>query len=181
MEENSITVEYTPYDYHKFLLELVVNAKQNFVLMGRMLYHLDQDESFKNVVGEGIDTWNEYLQQPEIGLSKGEANRLIQIYENFVLRLGFSIETVSEVPVKNLHYLLPLVKGTDDVDEVADLLADATMLSQKDFREKIYESKNPEEEQTYEYLIMKKSIQTGSLSKVHDIPSELIKETFKLE
>lgn len=158
-----------------------MTAKQNFVLMGKLLYSLKTDDSFQEAVGEGIDTWEDYIQQPEIGLSKGEANRLVQIYEHFIDRLGFTHEIVSEVPVKNLHYLLPIVKDMDNVDEVGALLADATMLSQKDFKERLYDIKHEEDERTYGYLIMKKTVETGNMVKVHDISSEDIKSKFSLE
>lgn len=167
----------TPYEYHQALIRLITTAKQNFILMGELLYNLKQEDNFKQAVGEGIDTWVDYVKQPEIGLSKGEANRLVQIYEHFVARLGFSPETISEVPIKNLHYLLPIVKGMDNVDDVGAMLADATLLSQQDFKERLHDIQH-NEERTYEFIIFRKSIETGSLSRVYDISSEQIISKF---
>jgi len=171
----------SPYEYHTALVELIKKSKQNFVVMGEILYHLKLDDNFQQAVGEGIDTWVDYVKQPEIGLSKGEANRLVQIYEHFVHRLGFKTEDIAQIPVKNLHYLLPVVKDKQDKGEVKELLNEALHLSQSDFKERIYDIKNDTEERTYTYIIMKKSDQTGALTRVYDIENEDIKKAFNLE
>jgi len=101
---------------------------------------------------------------------------LIQIYEQFVLRLGLSEEDVANIPVKNLHYLLPLVKESTEetADDIRALVDDAKHLSQKDFKERLYESKHESQERTYEYLIMKRCHETGILSRVHGVESTAI-------
>lgn len=170
-----------PYDVHKHLIEVIKFSKRGFIAIGKLLSHLREDDAYLDAVGEGIDTWDAYLSQPEIGLSRGEANRLIQIYEQFCVRFGFDEDYVSSVPVKNLHYLLPIVKDMDVEDDVDELLADAQNLSQKDFREKMYEIKQEEPSYTYEYLVMKQRKETGQLSRVHGIESEEIKNVFDLE
>lgn len=173
----------TPFDLHGQLLESILFTKTGFVIIGKLLYKLKTDSVFLQAVGEGINTWEDYISQPEIGLARGEASRLIQIYEQFVLRLGLSEEEVSKIPVKNIHYLLPLVKGAteENADDIRALIDDATHLSQKDFKERVYESKNEIDNRTYEYLIMKKCIETGNMTKVHDISSEQIKESLNIK
>lgn len=146
--------------------------------MGKLLHELKDKSAFKKAVGAGIDTWDDYIAQPEIHLSRGEADRLIQIYEQFVLRFQFDEDFVSEIPIKNLHYLLPIAKASGDEDDIEELLYAAKDLSQRDFRERVGEIKYPE--RTYEYLIMKRCVETGSLTKMHDIDSESIKERFNL-
>ncbi len=145
--------------------------------MGALLYFLKQDDNFKSAVGS-IDTWEDYLKQPEISLSTGEASRLEQIYEVFCLKFGYSVDRIAEVPVKNLHYLLPIAKTSDNID---DLLNDAEHLSQKDFRERVFESKTTSEHRTYEYILMQKTLETGNLKRVHGIDSQTLKDTFNLE
>lgn len=167
-----------PHELHTTLVEVITHSKRSFVLMGKLLSELNKGDVFREAIGEGIDTWIDYISQPEIGLSKAEADRLIQIYEEFVLRLGFKEEFISSIPVKNIHYLLPLVKKHDDTFDVLEMLENAQYLSQKDFRERVYDLKTGNEERTYEYLIMKKCIETGGLTKVHGVSSEEIKEQF---
>lgn len=160
-------------ELHRKLVEIVRIAKFSFVGMGKLLYQLSVKNLFKKAIGDGIETWEEYLRQPEIGLSIGEANRLVQIYETFVLRFGYSEEEISEIPVKNLHYLLPLAKKSEP-EQMEDLISDAKVLSQSDFRIKVAEHKYPTEERTYEYIIMKKCKEDGTMTKIHGVSSETI-------
>lgn|SRR5574343_1188353 len=169
-------IESNPRSAHENLVNLIRESKVNFVQMGALLYFLKKDDNFKSSVGS-IETWAEYLRQPEIGLSLGEANRLEQIFETFCIKFGYSTDRIANVPVKNLHYLLPIAKNAEDIEE---LLSDAEHLSQKDFRERVFESKNSSQERTYEYFIMQKTLETGNMKKVPDITSEQIKTTFNL-
>lgn len=151
--------------------------------MGKLLRALKHDNQFRNAIGAGIDTWEEYLRQPEIGLASGEANRLIQIYEEFCVRLGYDEDTISAIPVKNIHYLLPIVKAMDSQEQADELIADATLLSQRDFKERLYDKKVEQGEptRTFEYLLMAKTVETGTMSKVMGIDSDTIKRTFNLD
>ena len=145
--------------------------------MGALLYFLKKDDNFKSSIGS-IETWAEYLRQPEIGLSLGESNRLEQIFEVFCIKFGYKVERIANVPIKNLHYLLPIAKLSENIDE---LLGDAEHLSQKDFRERVFESKNQSEERTYEYILMQKALETGNMKRVPDITNEQIKSAFNLK
>ena len=171
------------YDLHSKLLNTIGFSKKSFVLMGKLLSELKKNSLYRQAVGEGIDTWTDYLSQPEIGLSNGEANRLVQIYEEFVVRINLSEDYVAEIPIKNLHYLLPIAKGMG-ADEVVLLAEEAHVLSQRDFRERCWETKiektGQEKNKTHEYIIMDKVIETNTMTKVHGIPSDRIKEVFKL-
>ncbi len=175
----------SPHKLHEYLLHVVSISKKSFVVIGKCLYYLKKDGAYQDAVGKGADSWEDYLRQPEIGLAVGEASRLIQIYEQFILRLGYDEDTISDIPVKNMHYLLPLVKKLKDRDETDELVADATLLSQKDFKERIYdrkaESVGDGATRTFEYMIMRKTLETNTLDKVMDIDSDTIKMTFKLE
>lgn len=166
---------------HQELARTVLGSKVQFIEVGKLLYELKQEDNFREAVGDGIDTWNAYLAQPEIGLSISEANRLISIYETFVLNYGYSEVEVAEVPIKNLHYLLPLAKSGEDKEIVDELFQEATHLSQRDFKERVHEHKDDTGVRTYEFVVMKKCIETGTMRKVHAIPSELIKEAFSLD
>jgi len=162
----------TPYEYHQALVSLVSTAKQNFILMGELLYRLKSGDNYLDAVGEGIDTWIDYVKQPEIGLSVGEANRLVQIYEHFVERLGYKKEIIADIPVKNLHYLLPIVKDMDGGKDVDELVNEARHLSQRDFKERVYDIRHEQEERTYTFVIMRKCDQTGSLERVYVLEDE---------
>lgn len=164
------------HEAHRQLVDAIGLSKRNYLQAAKLLSQLKSE--YKLAVGEGIDTWQEYVSQPEIGLSVGEANRLAQIYDTFITKLGYDEDFISHIPQKNLHYLLPLAKKNEDI---TSLVEDAAHLSQKDFRERVYEYKNDTDERTYSYLLMRKCDQTGSLSKVHGIESDRLKEDYGLE
>lgn len=160
-----------PQELHNRLVESIGLTKRGFVVIGRLLFELQKNESYKEAIGAGIDTWDDYLAQPEIGLSRGEASRLTQIYETFIVKFGLDESYVSSIPIKNLHYLLPIAKDKNK-NSLSELIEDAKNLSQKDFRERVYEAKTSSQERTYEYLIMKRCVETGGLSRVHEFSSE---------
>lgn len=167
-----------PFELHEQLVGVINYSKKSFVLVGKLLHELKEKGSYKKAVGSGIDTWDDYISQPEINLSRSEAERLIQIYEQFVLIRGISEERLAEVPIKNLHYLLPIAKR--DGADVGELLDAAATLNQRDFKERVGEIKHGEDLH-YEFVIFKKCVETGAMKKVHDISSDDIKEHFGLQ
>lgn len=150
--------------------------------MGKILSHLKEEDGYKLAVGDGVETWEGFLKQPEIGLSKNEATRLIHIYDELVVRLGYSEDTVSDIPLKNIHYLLPIAKKANHKEEIDELLADATLLSQKDFKERLMDKRIEagEPTRTYEFLVMAKTLETGTMEKVPGFASETLKEILNL-
>ena len=165
---------------HDELLQIVHFSKKSIVVLGKLLRELKENDKFKTAVGAGADTWEEYLKQPEIGLSTGEAAKMIQVYEEFILRLGYDEDTISDIPNKNMNYLLPLIKNVKTQEDADELIADATLLSQKDFKLRLFD-KRGESKKTFEYFIMRKTLETNTLDRVHGINSILIKKTFALE
>jgi len=171
-----------PTTLHNKLLEVIQLSKQSFVAMGALLYELYNEERYLDAVGAGIDSWEDYLKQPEVGLTPKEANRLMQIYEVFVLQYGYPEDVLADISVKNMHYLLPVVKKFDGThaEEVDALVQDAAHLTQTDFRERIYDVKTEETgERTYVYLVMQRCVETGTLKRVPGIDSDEILEVFK--
>lgn len=170
-----------PVTAHHLLVGYTNNAKKSFIYMGMTLYYLKKENNFKLSTG-GVDTWEEYLAQPELSLNSGEANCLMQIYETFCIKIGKTPDEISEVPIKNLHYLLPKAKKEEDVEKIEELIEDAKVLSQHDFKERLHESYSPQNDTlTYEYFVMKKCVETNKMNKVSNIDSGMIKEAFNLD
>jgi len=184
MNEDLLVIDdFTPPALHKALLMVVSFSKKGFVTMGKILHELKEEEKWKRAVGS-IESWQDYLKQPEIGLSTNEANRLIQIYYTFIIKLGYDEEVIAEIPLKNIHYLLPLAKNVDNPGEIDALVQDALVLSQKDFKARLWDLKAEEmglaTTRTIEYMVMAKTLETNTLDRVYDIDSDLIKQTFNL-
>lgn len=167
-------------DYKK-LLEVLHLGRMAGALLGQQLYRLKGNNAFKDAIGEGVDTWEEFLKMPEINLETREANRAMEIYEEFVIKRGYSTEMLAEAGTKTLHYLLPMVKKDELTDkQIGGLLKAGAALPQKSFREKLHEVKHPETPLTYEFVLMRRCIETNNLQKVHEIDHEQIMQVFKL-
>lgn len=157
----------TPYETYQDLVAYGNTAKFSYVEMGRYLNELRTDNKWREAVGDGITSWSGFLRQPEIGLSQHEATKLMKIYN----RLG--AYDLTEISLPNLKKLVEL----DDITE--EVIEQARTLSDKDFKEVLAENRNITE-RTYTYQVMKKCNETGNMTKVHDLSSELIKSTFNL-
>lgn len=168
-----------PHELYTSLVAKTEVMNYNFISLGKTLRDLKEGDRFKKAVGD-IDTWQHFVKQPEIGLTVGEANKLIDLYTTFVTELGYSEEQLSSISLKNLKVLMPVAKqGVQNLDE---LLEQARTLSDKDFKDALIETKESLEEvpRTYKYVVMKVCNETKNMSKVHDLSSELIKEKLNL-
>ena len=169
------------HELYQNLVNTLRGARERVIYGGKLLFELKDDDSFRNAIGEGIDTWEDFIKLPEIGLSKGEAQRMMDIYEWFVLELDCEEDELVEMPVKALHTLLPIAKSCElTKDEIYDLMNDAKSLNQQDFRDRVNDVRYPDVQETYEFMVMQKCIETDRMKKVHDISSEDIKEKFNL-
>lgn len=145
------------------------------VKMGELLYQLRNNESYREAVGE--TSWDDFLKLPEIGIDKREANRSISIYEELVIKRGFTTAAIAEVPVKALHYVLPLARDAAVSDEeIRGHLDDAQNLSQAAFREALHDNRG--DTRTYEFVLMRRRKETNNLKKVQDVTEEQILSAF---
>lgn len=163
-------------DYQE-LLKVLELGRLAGVMLGKYLFRLKANNDYQKAVGQGIDTWQEFLKMPEIGLDPREATRAMEIYEQLCLKRGYSTEMVAQAGTKSLHYMLPLIKkGELEESEVSGLLHSAAVLPQKSFREKLQDVKGGDRH--YEFVLMRRCKETNSLQKVHDITSEQIVKAF---
>lgn len=163
------------------LVDILKTGKKLDVLKGKQLWVLKSNNLFKKAVGQGIDKWHDFLALPEIGLDNREANRLMDIYDVFVVKHKIPEDELAEAKIKSLHYLLPIARD-GKVQNVREYVQLASTLSQSDFRESVYDLKTQDlGARTYIYLIMKKCVETGTMTKVHNISSEEIKDKFDLD
>lgn len=163
---------------HNELVDKLQKNRRSWIEIAEDLYNLKIGEKFKLAVGEGIDTWNAYVNQPEIGLSKGEADKLVRVYKILHVDRGIDKEILENMPLKTLLRLSQAFYSVDN-DKHDELVGAALNLSYKDFNEYLHDIKE-ENSRTYSYVIMKKCNETGSMSKVHNISDEEIVSKFNL-
>lgn len=167
------------FQTHAKLSELCKTSTKLGIRTGEYLYKIRRFDLWRDSTG-GIDTWEDYLKQPEINISTSKANQLIRIWEYFgITDKGWDTH---DVP---LYVLDVISKRKPKSGLVEEMLNAGRELSRADFRERFHDLTNgtPDKDaaRTYSYLIMQKCNETGNLKKVHDIPSDVIKEKFNLE
>lgn len=162
----------TPSEIYQSLVSTNRIFKLNYIEIGRLLCDLKDGNKFKDAVG-CVETWDDFLKQPEIGLSRLESDRLMKIYKKLILDKDVEVSALAGISLQNLKKLTEVEEVTDEI------ITQAQTLSDKDFKEVLAENKNIET-RTYKYMVMRKCIETGNMTKVHGIESEIIKQTFNL-
>lgn len=171
------TLPDTPATYHEHLIQTVHRNKQNFLEQGSVLSRLRKNSAYRETTG-GIDSWHEYLSQPEIGMSPTQANKLINIYELFIKKLNYAQESIIEIPIKTLSYIIKRKEEFEAFSKAKqdEIIDQAKVLSFKDFKEAYFDQKSEEsgEVRTYDFVLMKKCHQTGTMTKVHELDSNTL-------
>lgn len=145
---------------------------------GRILYQLHANRLYLQAYGDGVDSWEEFLRSPEIGLTVSEANRAMQLYEYFVIKFKIPEQDLESIPVRTLTHLLPKLKlGQVNQATVGALIEDAKGLTFFEFKERLHDVQVGTD-RTYTYMVMKKCNETNNLSKVIGISNEEILSAF---
>lgn len=168
--------------YNKLVGTLFV-GRASVVAIGKYLFDLKTEDRWRDAIGS-VDTWSDFLKLPEIGLDTREANRAMEVYEEFAVKRNYDIEQLGKVSTKALHSLLPLVKkGALDDEQIKGLLSDGANLSQAGFKERLHDVKFEKTEEkpirTYQFLLMRKCVETGTMAKVHGVEHNDIVAVFK--
>jgi hypothetical protein len=175
-----MTKQADTYKKHEELLTLCKHERIADILLARTLYHLRLNHNYRQAVGDGLMRWEDYLKQPEIGISKYRADQLVRVYEFFCVYGMYQAEMLVDVPLQALDYIAK--RKIEEIDKLAEMVDAARVLSFKDFKDRFLDIvTNEEGTRTYTYLIMQKCIETGNMTKVHDITSEEIRKAFNLE
>lgn len=142
--------------------------------LGMALHSVKKNESYREEIGEGIDTWHDYLYM--IGLTNREASYLISAYLWSNTLDEESLKVVADIPKESLKKLVSN-KETDP-----EMILAAQTLTVKDFKERFYDHKTKDKgKRTYTYMVMKKCNETGTLEKVHGVESEEITKKINVE
>ena len=147
------------------LVASIESYREYHIAMGELLSIAKEQKIWQTDIGEGIDTWYDFLAQPEIGMGVHEANTLISVFK---LSQSIGLADTIQIPPQTLKYM---AKVGGDVE-------DAKVLTTKDFKDKYYEDKHKKDERTYTYLVMKRCTETGNMTKVHGVESEEVLTAF---
>lgn len=115
------------------LKKLVKQQGFLFLDIGRLLKTIRDNKLYKLL---DIETFNAFIAQPEIGLSRSLVYGYITIYETYIQKYGYPVSQISSVPYSKLLLIAPRIK--DGNKKKADqLLTQATTLSMSDLRQEL--------------------------------------------
>lgn len=139
------------------VINSVNSYKQAIQNLGGVLH--EAKGVYPDLVGEGINTWRDFVEQPEIGLTVREANSLIEL-SNWL--------SGTLVPLCDLNLATARFGASRGISD-PNLVEDMRVLSLKDFKERHYDVVKGEDNapRTYEYMVMKRCKETGSLQRVY--------------
>ena len=160
---------------HNLLQAFRANDKKDEWMLAELLYKLRRFELWRFAVG-GFDSWEDYLKQPELGISRHKADKLVRIYEYFIASKLYTSDVLQDVPWYALDFVS---KKKPDPETIDVLLEDAKHLTPKDFKENYFDVTDGGD-RTYSFVLMKKCDQTGNLEKDHDLSSDTIKQALGL-
>ena len=113
------------WERHRRIVDLRNQVEQTFLQLGEELYWFEDEKQYRDL---DYDTFEQYLGDPEVSISRTVAFRLKGVYQTFVLKL--------EVPVQGLleagHSKLDIVRPHVTPWIVNELVADAAALSCSD-------------------------------------------------
>lgn len=174
-QAQSVTAD-KAFDIHNGLLGYRATSKKEEWDLAAILYVLRRRELWRFAVG-GFDSWEDYLKQPEVGLTRHKADKLVRIYEYFIIQNKYTVAQLWDTPWYALDYIS---KKKPDPSLIQTLLEDAKHLTPKDFKENYFDATEVGD-RTYSYVLMRKCDQTGNLEKVHELDSETIKTKLGLD
>ena len=85
---------------HKKICTLKEELQKNFLELGAYL-KLIHDENLYLLLDDS--TWQEYLDMPEVDLSRSQAFKLIAVYERWILKYDYTPEEISKISIEKLY------------------------------------------------------------------------------
>jgi len=115
---------------HLRIVALRRDAERTFLDLGAELYEFHKSRGWAAL---GYRSFNSYLGDPDVDLTRSIAYATIQIHAKFVAELDCPTDGLIDAGMSKLALLAPVV----DEGNVDDWLADASTLSRTDLRQKI--------------------------------------------
>lgn len=104
----------------------------------RILKEIKEKKIYRYISGLGYQSWDEFCSDPVIGMSRVTANLHIDLYTYFIEGLKLTEEDLANIPIGRLQRMLPIIDKLD-TEEKGNILAEAKLLSDKDFYKNLNE------------------------------------------
>jgi len=115
-----------------------------FLVIGQFLNEINDQKLYKDLGEGGYDTFEQFVQNPEVGLRHSTARLYMRIYSYYIEQLKLPQADVTKIPLNRLMRLLPSLKKMED-DEARKVIVDVTPLTSSDFDAHVAEKKFEQE------------------------------------
>lgn len=121
------------YKYCTDAIALKNRIESDFMTLAASLYKIKQEELYR----PSWTSWEEYRE--ELKMSENSVNKLIQMHDTLILKYKIPAEKIVNAGGPSvISDLLPVIKTKEEAE---DWLAKASVLTRKDLRDEIQESK----------------------------------------
>jgi len=128
------------WEIYTFLQHALRKQVELFIDIGKALKTMRDDKLYLQLGKGGFDTFQQFLNNAEIGLRPSTAYLYIRIYEYFYERLKLTQEEIVAIPITRLMRLLPILKEKDDI-EAKKIVEKVSGLTTYDYDQIINEDK----------------------------------------
>lgn len=115
------------YSRHRRIVALRNRMVQTFLELGEELYWFENNQDYEQL---GYVSFNAYLADPDVDISRSTAYKLKGIYQRFVLELASPAAGLLEAGTDKLELIRPYVTE----DNVSEMICKASSLSRSDLR-----------------------------------------------
>lgn len=117
------------FDLQASVVQQVASQRSSWVPLARRLSTFHAGKGWKAL---GLDSFNEWLAQPEISLNRGEAYSMMRAWRELVEDREVDPLILAALDISKVAVILPAIKkGAVEVDEA---LSDCEVLSRSDLR-----------------------------------------------
>lgn len=133
--EDVIATEKQAWDDYKELCMLVKNDIRSVLRKGQLLKTLRDTERYKKLGDGGYETFNSFLNDPELKISRSYAFQHIQMFDFYIEDLHLPVEEVEKIAsIKLMRDCMSFILGKNLSDDQAlEVITKAQTLSYGDF------------------------------------------------
>lgn len=130
IDTNVITVTDSAYTRHTRIVELRNEIERNALELGEALYWFERDKQYQQL---GYDSFNAYLADPDVNISRSTAYKFKRVYNLFVDILHCPAAGLLEAGADKLEIIAPHVNS----ENVGEWVVTASALSRSDLRTEV--------------------------------------------
>lgn len=130
-----IAQEKQAWDEYEELRQLIKNDIRSFLRKGQLLKNLRDTERYKKLGDGGYETFNSFLNDPVLKISRGYAYQQIQMFDFYVEELHLPVEEIEDIASIKLMIHCANYINTHNLnnEQALEIIEKAKVLSYTDF------------------------------------------------